>query len=208
MLLLMRSLISVTGRWYRPMFLALFLCTINNLTNVVIGKLGKPVHKRSCPYWILMLRTSAFTWVLMRKKKPVISKVLCTSAFTLALIWKKKPLYPIPAAPLVAIVLYLILISIYILCLCLLSSILMGYVFFSLFPQKFPVCIFDTARMILKIKMSKRVKGIHGQIKLLLLNTGFCHLIRQMKSYLKCSHGFSMKYDGPKGTNTQNLNLL
>ena len=83
-----------------------------------------------------------------------------------------------------------------------------GMVFFSLFPLKFPVCIFDTVRMILKIKMSKRVKGIHGQIKLLLLNTGFCHLIRQMKSYLKCSHGFSMKYDGPKGTNTQNLNLL
>ena len=126
---------AVSNISYRPLIQAdvfgvLSMYELNNLTNVVIGKLGKLVHKRSCPYWILKLRTSAFTWVLMRKKKPVISKVLYTSAFTLALIWKKKSLYPIPAASLVAIVLYLILISIYILCLCLLSSILMGWVIF------------------------------------------------------------------------------
>lgn len=88
----------------RPMFfLVLSVFDLKNLTIVVIWKLYKLVHTRSCPYCILMLRTWTFTWVL---------------------VWKKKPLYPIPVASFVSIVLYLILISINILWFCLLTSCL------------------------------------------------------------------------------------
>ena len=42
----MWPLISVTGSF----FVVLFMNEDKNLTNVVIGKLGKPIHKQNCPH--------------------------------------------------------------------------------------------------------------------------------------------------------------
>ena len=45
----MRPLISVTGR--RCFVVVLFMNELKNLTNVVIGKLGKLVHKQNCSHY-------------------------------------------------------------------------------------------------------------------------------------------------------------
>ena len=40
----------ISGRCYRPIFLQLFLWTSLRICNVVIGKLGKLVHKQKCSH--------------------------------------------------------------------------------------------------------------------------------------------------------------
>jgi hypothetical protein len=53
----------------------------------------------------LVLRTSAFTWVVMRKKKPVIYAPRPSPEYSCG---KRNPLYPIRAASFVTIALYVI----------------------------------------------------------------------------------------------------
>jgi hypothetical protein len=104
---------------YRPLIQAdvlqfFFMNELKNLSNVVIGKLGKLVHKQN---WVFFLNyfinyniiinidlNKLDTLLLKQKKLPVLD--ITGFFFAWVLRWKRNPLYPIRGASFVSIVLH------------------------------------------------------------------------------------------------------
>ena len=86
---------------YRPLikanvFAVLFMNELKNVTNAVIGKLGKLIYNQNCSHDFETKEVSCIGYTV----------------FGFCICGKRNPLYPIPVASFVSIVLFLICISI------------------------------------------------------------------------------------------------